>query len=139
MLVGKHQSTSKTVLASIQETAGLAFCSGPPFRCIHQWEGSMRRREFITALGGAAAVSVWPLAAHSQQAGVRKIGVLWHAANAEEEAVYLSALREGLAELGHIEGRNMVLENRFPAEKSERFISLAAELARLEPDVLDGI
>jgi len=70
---------------------------------------------------------------------MRRIGVLWHAASAEEEAVYLDALREGLAGLGHIEGLNIVLENRFPAEKSERFVSLAAELAQLKPDVLVAV
>jgi len=92
----------------------------------------MKRREFITALGGVAAIAAWPLAAHGQQAGVRKIGVLWHAASAEEEGAYLGALREGLADLGHIEGENITLENRFPAEKSERFISFAAELAQAQ-------
>jgi hypothetical protein len=76
----------------------------------------VRRRAFITLLGGAAAA--WPLAARAQQSSLtRKIGVLWHAASAEEEAVYLGALREGLAELGYVEGRNIVLENRFPAEQ----------------------
>jgi len=99
----------------------------------------MKRREFITALGGVAAIAAWPLAAHGQQAGVRKIGVLWHAASAEEEGAYLGALREGLADLGHIEGENITLENRFPAEKSERFISFAAELAQLKPDVLVAV
>jgi putative ABC transport system substrate-binding protein len=59
-----------------------------------------------------------------------------HAASAEEEAVYLGALREGLTDLGYIEGRNIVLENRFPAEKWERFISLATELVQLKPDLL---
>jgi hypothetical protein len=88
----------------------------------------MKRREFITLLGGAA-LPLWPIAVRSQQARLRKIGVLWHAASAEEEAVYLGALREGLAELGYVEGRNIVLENRFPAEQWERFISLAAEWA----------
>jgi putative tryptophan/tyrosine transport system substrate-binding protein len=99
----------------------------------------MRRREFITALGGAAATAAWPFAAHGQHAGLRKIGVLWHAASADDEAVYLGALREGLADLGYIEGRDIVLENRFPAEKSERFISLAAELVQLKPDVLVAV
>jgi putative ABC transport system substrate-binding protein len=75
----------------------------------------------------------------AQQARLRKIGVLWHAASAEEEAVYLGALREGLAELGYVEGRDIVLENRFPAEQWERFISLAAELAQLKPDLLVAV
>ena len=99
----------------------------------------MRRRQFIRALGGAVAIAAWPPAAHGQDAGLRKIGVLWHAASAEEEAVYLGALREGLAGLGHIEGRNIILENRFPAENAERFVSLAAELAQLKPDVLVAV
>jgi putative ABC transport system substrate-binding protein len=98
----------------------------------------MKRREFITLLGGAA-LPLWPIAVRSQQARLRKIGVLWHAASAEEEAVYLGALREGLAELGYVEGRNIVLENRFPAEQWERFISLAAELAQLKPDLLVAV
>jgi len=55
--------------------------------------------------------------------------VLWHAANEEEEAVYLGALRQGLRDVGLIEGQNIILENRFPAEVPERFVSLAAELA----------
>jgi putative ABC transport system substrate-binding protein len=98
----------------------------------------MRRREFITLVGGAA-LPLWPVGVRSQQARLRKIGVLWHAASAEEEAVYLGALREGLAELGYAEGRNIVLENRFPAEQWERFISLAAELAQLKPDLLVAV
>ena len=97
----------------------------------------IRRCQFITLLDGA--VAPWPLAARAQQARLRKIGVLWHAASAEEEAVYLGALREGLTELGYVEGRDIVLENRFPAEQWERFISLAAELAQLKPDLLVAV
>jgi len=97
----------------------------------------VKRREFITLLGAAAA---WPLPARSQETRkTPRIGVLWHAASAEEEAVYLGALREGLADLGYVEGRNIVLENRFPAEKWERFISLAAELVQLKPDLLVAV
>jgi hypothetical protein len=52
---------------------------------------------------------------------------------------YLGALREGLAKLGYVEGRNIVLENRFPAEQWERFVSLAAELVQLKPDLLVAV
>jgi putative ABC transport system substrate-binding protein len=98
----------------------------------------MRRREVIAGL--ATATGVWAVGARAQQpTRTRIIGVLWHAASAEEEAVYLGALREGLAELGYIEGKNIVLENRFPAEQWERFISLAAELVQLNPDVLVAV
>jgi putative ABC transport system substrate-binding protein len=68
-----------------------------------------------------------------------RVGVLWHAANEEEEAVYLEAVRRGLSDFGYVEGQNIILENRFPAEIPERFISLAAELAALKVDILVGI
>lgn len=98
----------------------------------------MKRRDFIGLLGAAACG--WPLLAAAQQAArVPRIGVLWHAANEEEEAVYLAALRQGLREFGYVEGRSIVLENRFPNEIPERFISLAAELAAQKVDVLVAI
>jgi len=106
----------------------------------------MRRREFISLLNGAAA---WPLIARAQQASdgiypkpggkTPRIGILWHAGSAEEEAVFLRAVRQGLSDFGYVEGKNIVLENRFPAEKPERFISLAAELVALDVDILVAI
>jgi putative ABC transport system substrate-binding protein len=95
----------------------------------------MRRRDFITLFGGAAAM--WPFAADAQQPReMHRIGVLWHGANAEQEAIYLAALRQGLRDFGYVEGQNIVLEMRFPAEQYERFFVLAAELAQQKPDVL---
>src|SRR4051794_16586261 len=98
----------------------------------------MRRREFIRIVGGA--VAAWPLPARAQSARkLPRVGVLWHAASEQEEAVYLGALRRGLNDAGYFEGHNIVLENRFPAEQPERFISLAAELAELNVDVIVAI
>ena len=98
----------------------------------------MRRREFITLLGGAAVA--WPLAARGQtRVKIPRIGVLWHAGSAEEEAIYLGAVRQGLRDFGYVEGQNIILENRFPAENPERFVSLAAELAALNVNVLVAI
>jgi len=95
----------------------------------------MKRRDFITLFGGAAAM--WPLAAHAQQPRkMYRIGVLWHGANVEQEAIYLAALRQGLNDFGYVEGQNIVLEMRFPAEQYERFFQLANELARQNLDVL---
>lgn len=95
----------------------------------------MLRREFIMLLGGTAAA--WPLAARAQQnRTVPRIGVLWHAGSAEEEALYLTAFTLGLHDLGYFEGRNIVLEHRFPAEQLERFESFAAELVQLKVDIL---
>jgi putative ABC transport system substrate-binding protein len=97
----------------------------------------MKRRTFIAALGGVAA---WPVVARGQQSGkIPRVGVLWHAGNEEEERIYLGALRQGLNDLGYIEGKNIVLENRFPAEKPERFPILARELVALNPNVLVAV
>ena len=67
------------------------------------------------------------------------MGLLWHAGSAEEEAVYLGAVRQGLRDHGYVEGQNVTLENRFPAEIPERFASLATELAALNVNVLVAI
>jgi hypothetical protein len=72
----------------------------------------LKRREFITLLGGAAA---WPIAARAQQAGkIPTVGYLWHAGSPQEEVPYFGALQEGFARLGYADGRNIKLEHRFP-------------------------
>ena len=97
----------------------------------------MRRREFIATLGSAAA---WPLVTRAQQARkVPLIGVLWHARNEDEEAIYLSALWNGLADLGYVPGKTLVLENRFAAENYQRFNEMASELVNLKVDVLVAV
>src|SRR5258708_39488968 len=94
----------------------------------------MRRREFITLLGGTAAS--WPLPSRAQQRkAMPRVGVLWHAANAKQEEEYLGALTKGFHELGYFEGKNTELEHRFPAEQPERFRTLAQELAESKVDV----
>src|SRR5450759_4303188 len=114
--------------------ARIAEAAGPAFIWVF-FGGSMRRRDFIATLGGAAATVAWPRAGHAQQSTkIPQIGVLWHAANVEEEAIYLGALREGLRDFGYVEGKNISLEMRFPAEQYERFFTLAAELVQLKPD-----
>jgi putative ABC transport system substrate-binding protein len=65
--------------------------------------------------------------------------VLWHAGSAEEEAIYLGALLEGLKGLGYVDGKTIALEHRFPNEIPELFVSLAAELAALKPDVMVAV
>jgi putative tryptophan/tyrosine transport system substrate-binding protein len=98
----------------------------------------MRRREFITLLGGAAVA--WPLAAQAQQSkNIPTVGVLWHAGSAEEEDVYLSVLVKAFNDLGYVEGKNIHLEHRFPAEIPERFRILAQELVDLKPDAIVAV
>jgi putative tryptophan/tyrosine transport system substrate-binding protein len=96
----------------------------------------MRRREFIAGVGTAA---VWPVVARAQkQNRIPKVGVLWHAANADEEAPYFGSLIEGFRGLGYGDDR-IALEHRFPNEKPELFASMAAELVSLKPDVLVAV
>ncbi len=92
----------------------------------------MKRRDFISLLSGAAIV--WPIAARGQQSKVARIGVLYIGlADAES---FKKEFREGLRELGHIEGQNIALEFRSGEGKLDRLPELAAELVRLEVDVI---
>jgi putative ABC transport system substrate-binding protein len=80
---------------------------------------------------------MWPRTVNAQEQNPRpRIGVVWHAGNAEEEKIPLGALVEGLREAGYIDGQTMILDNRFPNEEPERFKTLAAELAASRPDIL---
>ena len=98
----------------------------------------MKRRQFITLIGGAAAA--WPLAASAQQSkNIPTVGVLWHAGSAEEEEVYLSVLVKAFNDLGYVEGKNIHLDHRFPAENPELFRKLGQELVDAHPAVLIAI
>jgi len=94
----------------------------------------MKRREFITLVGGAA---VWPVLAWGQQGKVWRIGFLSqrHLDLAASD-YYYGPFTQGLRELGYIEGRNLVVEWRSAEGKSERLPDLASDLARLKLDVL---
>ncbi|MBI3515885.1 MAG: ABC transporter substrate-binding protein, partial [Proteobacteria bacterium] len=94
----------------------------------------MRRRDFITAVGSAAAA--WPLAARAQQTGkVWRIGVLETISSALN-APQIDAFRRGLQELGYAEPQNYVLDYRSAEGRGERFPDLAAELVRLRVDLI---
>jgi len=94
----------------------------------------MRRREFIGAIGSAA---FWSLTATAQ--GVEKIptiGILWSGASAEKVARGRLPFLKGLAELGYIPGKSILLEERFANGAVERFDALATELVDLKVEVL---
>jgi putative tryptophan/tyrosine transport system substrate-binding protein len=93
------------------------------------------RREFITLLGGAAA---WPLTARAQPTDEkRRVGVLMHMSeNQAEGQARVAAFREGLQELGWIDGRNLRLEVRWGVGDAERIGRFAAELVALRADVI---
>jgi len=83
------------------------------------------RREFLAGLWGTAVT--WPVVAQAQQlrGTTPRIGVLWHASNEQEEAIYLGAFRQGLRDVGYVEGQTIILENRFAGEQYDRFDALA--------------
>src|SRR6516165_4604349 len=96
----------------------------------------MKRREFITLLGGAAAA--WPLAARAQQGErMRHIGVLMaSAADDSESQARMAAFLQGLAQLGWTDGRNVRIDTRWATTNADDLRRHAAELAALAPDVL---
>ena len=94
----------------------------------------MRRREFITLLGGAAFAM--PLVARAQQTGkAYRIGYLSYASSAVT-AHQIEAFRQGLRELGRVEGQNIAIDYRFAEGRSDRLLDLAAELVRLKVDII---
>jgi putative tryptophan/tyrosine transport system substrate-binding protein len=108
---------------------GVVMCSPEP-------EGRpMRRRAFISLLGGAAAA--WPLAAGAQQTKVYRIGALF-VGNADVESLR-TELREALRKSGYVEGQNLLFEFRSAEEELDRLPRLAAELVALKVDVIVAI
>src|SRR5262249_53876611 len=93
----------------------------------------IRRREFITLVGAAAA---WPLAARAQQQPVRPLIGILSPLSAESAARNIAAFRSGLRDLGYLEGRDATLEIRYADRAPERMAPLAQELVALKPDVL---
>jgi putative ABC transport system substrate-binding protein len=95
----------------------------------------VNRRYFIAILSG---VATWPLKARAQTR-IPTVGVLWHAGSAQEEEVYLSVMQKAFHDLGYVEGRNIELLHRYPAETPALFERFAKELAAQQPDAIIAV
>ena len=96
----------------------------------------MKRREFITLLGGAAVA--WPLAARGQQSGMPVIGLLNSRAPGDAPQL-LAATLQGLKDTGFVEGQNVAIEYRFAENQNERLPALATELVRRQVTVIAAL
>jgi len=96
----------------------------------------MRRRDFITLVGGIAA---WPLAARAQQPAMPVVGYLNLGGSPESDTRRLTGLRRGLSQTGYVEGRNFLIEYRWAGTQADRLPALVADLVQLQVSVIVAV
>jgi putative tryptophan/tyrosine transport system substrate-binding protein len=97
--------------------------------------GKLKRRDFITLLGGAAVA--WPLAAQAQQSGMRRVGIVMPFAKGDSEGeARIRAFKQELAKLGWTDGGNVQFDERWPADNMDLVRSHAASLVASNPDII---
>ena len=127
--IGPKRKLSGLYSAMQEAPSKTPICYGP---CLVDKVKSLRRRDFLTAIGAAA---VWPLVARAQQRGMPVIGFL-HSASPTSYASQLGAFRQALKEAGYVEGQNVEIEYRWAENQFDRLPAMAAELAQRNISVM---